>query len=63
MRVIKREERYVYYSELINLFYPLYMPYHLNLNTSISLIRAIIKFNTRYRKIKKGKPNILQNDF
>lgn len=37
MRVIKREERYAYYSELINLFYPLYMVYHLNLNMSIYL--------------------------
>lgn len=63
MYAIKREERYAYYSELINLFNPINMTYHLNLNTSISLIRAIIKFNTRHRKIKKGKPNILQNDF
>lgn len=46
--------------ELINPFYPLYMTYHLNLNTSIYLIRAIIKFNTRHKNKMKGKPNILQ---
>lgn len=60
MCVIKREERYTYYSELINLFNPIYMTYHLNLNTSIYLTRAIIKFNTRHKNKMKGKPNILQ---
>lgn len=55
MRVIKREERYVYYSELINLFYPLYMAYHLNLNTSIYLTWAIIKFDIRHKIKMKGK--------
>ena len=49
MYVIKREERYAYYSELINLFNPINMTYHLNLNTSIYLIRVIIKFNTSYK--------------
>ena len=63
MYAIKREERYAYYSELINLFNPINMTYHLNLNTSIYLIRAIIKFNTRHKNKMKGKPNILQNDF
>lgn len=62
MRVIKREERYVYYLELINLFYPLYMPYHLNLNTSIYLTWAIIKVNTRYKNKMKGNLYIT-NDF
>lgn len=56
MCVIKREERYAYYSELINLFYPLYMAYHLNLNTSIYLTWAIIKFNTSYKIQWKEKP-------
>lgn len=37
MRVIEREERYAYYSELINLFNPIYMTYHLIMNTSIYL--------------------------
>lgn len=55
MHVIKREERYAYYSELINLFNPINMTYHLNLNTSIYLIRAIIKFNTRHKNKMKGK--------
>lgn len=63
MRLIKREERCAYYSELINLFYPLYMAYHLNLNTSIYLTGAVIKFNTSYRNKMKGKPNILQMTF
>lgn len=63
MRVIKREERYAYYSELINLFYPLYMTYHLNLNTSIYITGAIIKFNTRHKNKMKGKSNILQMTF
>lgn len=58
--MIKRGERCLCNLELINLFYPINMTYHLNLNTSIYLIRAIIKLNTRHRKIKKGKPNILQ---
>lgn len=50
MHVIKREERYAFYSELINLFNPINMAYHLNLNTSIYLIGgAIIKFNTRHK--------------
>lgn len=49
MHVIKREERYAFYSELINLFNPINMAYHLNLNTSIYLIWAIIKFNTRHK--------------
>lgn len=49
MYVIKREERYAYYSELINLFNPIYMTYHLNLNTSIYLTWAIIKFNIRHK--------------
>ena len=62
MHVIKREERYAFYSELINLFNPINMAYHLNLNTSIYLIRAIIKLNTRHKNKMKGKPNILQND-
>lgn len=63
MRVIKREERYAYYSELINLFYPLYMTYHLIMNTSIYLTGAIIIVNTRHKNKMKGKPNILQDDF
>lgn len=37
MYVIKREERCAYYSELINLFNPINMTYHLMLNTSIYL--------------------------
>lgn len=38
MYAIKREERYIYYSELINLFNPINMAYHLIMNTSIYLI-------------------------
>lgn len=49
MYKIKREERCAYYSELINLFNPINMTYHLNLNTSIYLTWAIIKFNTSYK--------------
>lgn len=49
--------------ELINPFYHFNMTYHLNLNTSIYLIRVIIKFNTSYRNKMKGKPNILQMTF
>ena len=47
MYVIKREERYAYYSELINLFNP--MAYHLIMNTLIYLIGAIIIINTRHK--------------
>lgn len=49
MYVIKREERYAYYSELINLFNPINMAYHLIMNTSIYLIGAIIIINTRHK--------------
>lgn len=49
MYVIKREERYTYYSELINLFNPINMAYHLIMNTSIYLIGAIIIINTRHK--------------
>ena len=49
MYVIKREERYAYYSELINLFNPIYMIYHLNINTSIYLTWAIIIFNIKHK--------------
>ena len=64
MYVIEREERYIYYSELINLFNPINMTYHLTMNTSIYLIGAIIIVNTRHKNKMKGKPNILQkNDF
>lgn len=55
MYVIKREERYAYYSELINLFNPINMTYHLNLNTSTYLTWAIIKFNIRHKNKMKGK--------
>ena len=53
--MIKREERCLCNLELINLFYPINMTYHLNLNTSILLIWAIIKFNTSYKNKMKGK--------
>lgn len=46
MYVIEREERYTYYSEVINLFNPINMAYHLIMNTSIYLIGAIIIINT-----------------
>lgn len=49
MYVIKREERYIYYSELINLFNPINMTYHLIMNTSIYLTWAIIIINTRHK--------------
>ena len=49
MYVIKREERYAYYSELINLFNPINMTYHLIMNTSIYLTWAIIIINTSYK--------------
>lgn len=49
MYVIKREERYACYSELINLFNPINMTYHLIMNTSIYLIWAIIIINTRHK--------------
>lgn len=49
MYVIKREERYTYYSELINLFNSINMAYHLIMNTSIYLIGAIIIINTRHK--------------
>ena len=49
MYVIKREERYAYYSELINLFNPIDMTYHLIMNTSIYLTGAIIIINTRHK--------------
>ena len=48
MYVIKREERYAYYSELINLFNSINMTYHLIMNTSIYLTGAIIIINTRH---------------
>lgn len=54
--VIKREERYIYYSELINLFNPINMTYHLIMNTSIYLIGAIIIINTSYKNKMKGNP-------
>ncbi len=50
MYVIKREERYAYYSELINLFNPINMTYHLIMNTSIYLTGVIIIINTSYKK-------------
>lgn len=56
MYVIKREERYAYYSELINLFNPINMTYHLIMNTSIYLTGAIIIINTSYKNKMKGKP-------
>ncbi len=46
MYVIEREERYTYYSEVINLFNPINMAYHLIMNTSIYLTWAIIIINT-----------------
>lgn len=46
MYVIEREERYTYYSEVINLFNPISMAYHLIMNTSIYLTWAIIIINT-----------------
>lgn len=46
MYVIEREERYTYYSEVINLFNPIDMAYHLIMNTSIYLTWAIIIINT-----------------
>lgn len=55
MYVIKREERYAYYSELINLFNPISMTYHLIMNTSIYLTGAIIIINTSYKNKMKGK--------
>ena len=62
MYVIKREERYAYYSELINLFNPINMTYHLIMNMSIYLTWAIIIINTSYKNKMKGKTYILQND-
>lgn len=56
MYVIKREERYIYYSELINLFNPINMAYHLIMNTSIYLIGAIIIINTRHKIKWKENP-------
>ena len=53
--MIKRGERCLCNLELINLFHPINMTYHLNLNTSIYLIRAIIKLNTRHKNKMKGK--------
>lgn len=49
MYVIEREERYTYYSEVINLFNPINMAYHLIMNTSIYLTWAIIIINTSCR--------------
>ena len=49
MYVIEREERYTYYSEVINLFNPINMAYHLIMNTSIHLTWAIIIINTSYK--------------
>lgn len=49
MYVIEREERYTYYSEVINLFNPINMAYHLIMNTSIYLTWAIIIINTSYK--------------
>lgn len=46
MYAIEREERYTYYSEVINLFNPINMAYHLIMNTSIYLTWAIIIINT-----------------
>lgn len=45
MYVIEREERYTYYSEVINLFNPINMTYHLIMNTLIYLTGAIIIIN------------------
>lgn len=56
MYVIKREERYAYYSELINLFNPINMTYHLIMNTSIYLTGVIIIINTSYKIKMKGNP-------
>lgn len=56
MYVIKREERYTYYSELINLFNPINMTYHLIMNTSIYLTWAIIIINISYKNKMKGNP-------
>lgn len=39
------------------------MTYHLNLNTSIYIIGAIIKFNTRHKNKMKGKPNYYKMTF
>lgn len=63
MYVIEREERYIYYSELINLFNPINMAYHLIMNMSIYLTWAIIIINISYKNKNERKPNILQNDF
>lgn len=60
--MIKREERYLCNLELINLFYPINMTYHLIMNTSIYLTGAIIIINTSCRIKNERKPNILQND-
>lgn len=46
MYVIEREERYTYYSEVIDLFNPINMAYHLIMNTSIYLTWAIVIINT-----------------
>jgi hypothetical protein len=54
MYVIKREERYAYYSELINLFNPINITYHLIMNTSIYLTGVIIIINTSYKNKMKG---------
>lgn len=52
--VIEREERYIYYSELINLFNPINMAYHLIMNTSIYLTWVIIIINISYKNKMKG---------
>lgn len=56
MYVIEREERYTYYSEVINLFNPINMAYHLIMNTSIYLTWAIIIINTSCRIKWKENP-------
>lgn len=52
--MIKREERYLCNLELINLFYPINMTYHLIMNTSIYLTGAIIIINISYKNKMKG---------
>lgn len=54
--MIKREERYLCNLELINLFYPINMTYHLIMNTSIYLTGTIIIINTSYKNKMKGNP-------
>lgn len=61
--MIKHGECYICYLELINPFYHFNMTYHLNLNTSIYIIGAIIKFNTRHKNKMKGKPNYYKMTF